>query len=349
MRVVIVGATGNVGTSVLEALAPEEAIDEIVAIARRQPTSPLPRARFVAADITRSDLAPLFRGADAVVHLAWLIQPGRDESTTYAVNVDGSRRVFRAVVEAGVPSLVYASSVGTYSPGPKDRTVDESWPTEGVGSSFYARHKAAVERELDGLEREQPELRVVRMRPGLIFKAHAATEIRRLFAGPLLPGRLVSSRFVPVVPDTPRLRFQAVHSHDVGDAYRRALLAGVSGPFNLAADPTIGPAQLAQVLEARRVPVSAKVLRAAAAATFALRLQPSEPGWLDLALGVPLMDSTRARTALGWEPRHGALETLRELLRGMQTGTDYPTPPLTHAASGPLRIRELLTGLGARP
>lgn len=187
------------------------------------------------------------------------------------------------------------------------------------------------------------------MRPGLIFKAHAATEIRRLFAGPLLPGRLVSSRFVPVIPNTPRLCFQAVHSHDVGDAYRRALLADVSGAFNLAADPPIGPRELAQVLEARLVPVSATMLRAAAAATFRLRLQPSEPGWLDLALGVPLMDSARARTELGWQPRHGALETLRELLRGMQTGADYPTPPLAHASSGRLRIRELLTGVGARP
>src|SRR5581483_3884955 len=172
MRVVVLGATGNVGTSTLEALAPDERIEEIVAVARRQPISPLPRAQFVSADITRSDLAPLFRGADAVVHLAWLIQPGRNESITHSVNVDGSRRVFEAIVEAGVRTLVYASSVGAYSPGPKDRMVDETWPTDGVRSSFYARHKAAVERDLDRLERDRPEMRVVRMRPGLVFKAH---------------------------------------------------------------------------------------------------------------------------------------------------------------------------------
>jgi UDP-glucose 4-epimerase len=349
MRVVVVGATGNVGTSLLEALAPETAVDEVVAVARRAPQREFPRTTFVSADIARSELVPIFRGADAVVHLAWLIQPGRDESTTHSVNVYGSRRLFAAAVEAKVPLLVYASSVGAYSPGPKDRFVDESWPTEGVRSSFYGRHKAAVERDLDRLEREQPTLRIVRMRPGLIFKAHAATEIRRLFAGPLLPRRLVSSRFVLVVPDTPRLCFQAVHSHDVGDAYRRALLAGARGAFNLAAEPPIGPAELAEVLSARTVPVPARALRAAAAVTFKLRLQPSEPGWLDLALAVPLMDSSRAKSELGWEARHGSLETLSELLRGMQQGTDYPTPPLAHGTSGLLRIRELLTGLGARP
>ncbi|MBV9537292.1 MAG: NAD-dependent epimerase/dehydratase family protein, partial [Solirubrobacterales bacterium] len=139
MRVVVVGGTGNVGTSVLESLASEVEVDEIVAIAKRPPAVQFPKARFVSADIRYSDLVPLFLGAGAVIHLAWLIQPGRDEATTRSVNVDGSRRLFDAVVEAGVPLLVYASSVGAYSPGPKDRFVDESWPTSGIDTSFYAR------------------------------------------------------------------------------------------------------------------------------------------------------------------------------------------------------------------
>ena len=152
MRIVVVGATGNVGTSLLESLRSETAVEEIVAVARRAPATTFPRTTFVSADIARADLVPLFRGADAVVHLAWLIQPGRDESVTGAVNIDGSRRLFRAVADAGVPLLVYASSVGAYSPGPKDRFVDESWPTDGTPSSFYSRHKATLERDLDLLE-----------------------------------------------------------------------------------------------------------------------------------------------------------------------------------------------------
>src|SRR5690348_15504321 len=203
MRVVVVGATGNVGTSLLEALEPETRIHEIVAVARRPPGRTFARTTFIRADIASSDLVGVFRGADAVVHLAWLIQPGRTEAITHRVNVAGSERVFRAAAEAKVPALVYASSVGAYSPGPKDRLVDESWPTEGIGSSFYSRHKVAVERQLDRLELEHPELRVVRMRPGLIFKAQAATEIRRLFAGTFLPRALLRPGLIPFVPDTP--------------------------------------------------------------------------------------------------------------------------------------------------
>jgi UDP-glucose 4-epimerase len=215
MRVVVFGATGNVGTSVLESLVARREVQEIVGVSRRAPADLFEKTSFVEADIARCDLVPILRGADAVIHLAWLIQPGRNESVTKAVNVTGTARLLQAAVQAGIKNVVYASSVGAYSPGPKDRFVDESWPTEGIASSFYARHKAAVERQLDELEREHPDIRTVRMRPGLIFKAQAATEIRRLFAGPFLPQALLTPKLIPFVPDVPRLRFQAVHSLDV--------------------------------------------------------------------------------------------------------------------------------------
>ncbi len=348
MRVVVTGATGNVGTSVVGALAGDGGVDDILALARRAPNRDLAGAEFVAADVADSDLTPIFRGADVVVHLAWLIQPGRDESVTSRVNLRGSHRVFESVVAAKVPALVYASSVGAYSPGPKDRFVEESWPTDGIATSFYSRHKAAVERELDRLEQEHPGLRVVRLRPGLIFKREAATEIRRLFVGPFLPRALLRSGLVPFTPDVPGLRFQAVHSDDVGDAYRRAVLSDAAGAFNVAAEPAIGTAELAALLDApaRKVPPS--LLRKAAAATFAMRLQPVEPGWLDMALSVPLMSSVRARQVLGWEPRRTATEAIREVMIGMREGADDQTPPLARGTSGPARLRELVTGLGGR-
>jgi UDP-glucose 4-epimerase len=349
MRVVVIGATGNAGTSLLGSLTAEPSVQEIVAVARRAPVRTWPRTRFVAADIAQADLVPILRGADAVVHLAWLIQPGRDEWVTYRVNVTGSERVFNAVIEARVPTLVYASSVGAYSPGPKDTLVDETWPTEGIESSFYSRHKVAVERQLNRLEREHPHVRVVRMRPALIFKAQAATEIRRLFAGPLVPRALVRPSLIPFVPDIPRLRFQVVHSSDVGDAYRLALLSDVRGAFNLAAEPPIGPSELADIVHARQIKIPAAVVRIGAAATYRLRLQPTEPGWLDMALAVPLMDSARAGTELGWKPRNNAPDTVRELIEAIRRGSQEQTPPLARRTSGPGRVRELLTRVGGRP
>src|SRR3954462_13761803 len=170
MRVVVVGASGNVGTSLLRSLADEPAVESVLGLARRLPNLRFPKTEWRQADISRSDLQPHFEGADAVVHLGWLIQPGRDLATVRATNVDGSARVFGAAAAAGVKSIVYASSVGAYSPGPKDRAVDKGWPTDGIRSSFYSRHKAEVERLLDLFETEHPEGRTVRLRPALVFQ-----------------------------------------------------------------------------------------------------------------------------------------------------------------------------------
>jgi UDP-glucose 4-epimerase len=348
MRVIVTGASGNVGTSVLEALATEPEVQEIVGIARRVPETEFPKVEWRGADVTEDDLVPIFAGADAVVHLAWAIQPSRDESVTERINVEGTRRVIEAVARAGVESLVYASSVGAYGPGPKERQVDESWPVDGIPTSFYSRHKAATETMLDAFERREPEVRVVRLRPGLIFKAEAASEIRRLFAGPFLPGFLVRKRLVAALPRVPRLRFQAVHSRDVGEAYRQAVVRDVHGAFNIAAEPEIGVEELCEFFGARSFPLPAGALRAAADLSWKLRLQPSPPGWIDLALGVPAMDTTRARKQLGWKPKVSSLEALDDLLKGMRNAEGGPTPPLEPTAGGPMRTRELATGIGNR-
>jgi nucleoside-diphosphate-sugar epimerase len=346
MRVVVTGATGNVGTSVLAALGRDPQVTEIVGLARRLPDLAPPKVRWCQADVTTTPLAPIFKGADAVVHLAWAIQPSHDEPAMERVNVLGSGRVFGAAAEAGVPALVHASSVGAYSPGPKDEPVDESWPTEGIPTSPYSRHKARVERLLD--EVAAGGMRVVRLRPGLIFKREAASEIRRFFLGPLLPNFLVRPRLIPFVPDVPGLRFQAVHADDVGDAYRRAVVGGVDGAFNIAAAPTIGPPELASLLHARQVHVPAKPLRGAAALTWRAHLQPADAGWIDLALGCPVMDVTRARRELGWEPRTSSLEALGELLLGIRDGAGGDTPPLDPEAGGPGRLGELASGMGSK-
>jgi UDP-glucose 4-epimerase len=227
--------------------------------------------------------------------------------------------------------------------------VDESWPTTGIQSSFYARHKAEVERLLDRFESERGDTRVVRLRPGLIFKREAASGIRRLFAGPLLPGFLVQPRLIPVVPAHERLVFQAVHSYDAGEAYRLAIVNdGAHGAFNIAADPVLDPDELARALGARTVRVPAAVLRRGAALTYRLRLQPSEPGWVDMALAVPVMDTTRARSELGWRPERSSTDALLELLEGMREGAGLDTPPLEPGGAGALRMREFASGVGAR-
>ncbi|HEX2043237.1 MAG TPA: NAD-dependent epimerase/dehydratase family protein [Acidimicrobiales bacterium] len=328
MRVVVTGATGNLGTSVLAALAEEPAVESVVGVARRRPDVAWPKVAWRSADVTGADLSALFAGADAVVHLAWIVQPNHDERALQRVNVEGTLRVLDAVAVARVPVLVSESAFGAYSAGPSDRVVDESWPTHGLAGSWYSRQKAYVERALDAFELAHPEVRAVRFRSAYVLKREAAAQAHRLYGGPLLPHRLARPGRLPAIPFPSGMRFQAVHSLDVGQAYRRALVADVRGPFNLAAEPVLDAAAVASAMAARPVPVPPGLVRAAAAAAWHLRLQPTSPDWVELLVRPTLLDARRAGEELGWSPVHTATAALAEFLDGVADGAGGDTPPL---------------------
>ncbi|MFE9747670.1 NAD-dependent epimerase/dehydratase family protein [Saccharothrix saharensis] len=333
MRIVVTGATGNLGTALLRRLADEPDV-AVHGISRRAPEvePPYDSINWTPVDISREGaeepLAEAFRDADAVVHLAWLIQPSRDERLLYRTNVAGSDRVFTAAAKVGVPHLVHMSSVGAYSPAAKDHTVDESWPTDGLVNSYYSRHKAAVEHQLDQVEREHPQLTVTRVRPGLVLQPDAAAEIKRYFLGRLVPHALFRVK-LPVLPLPRTMVLQFVHADDVADALARILTTRAEGAFNLVSEPVVTPQVLAEVMGTRHVPIPPAALRTAARLSWRLRLQPTSPGWVDLALTAPLLDATKAFARLGWTPRHNARDTLRQLLDGLARKEGLaPSPPL---------------------
>lgn len=340
MRIVVTGATGNIGTGVVRALRADPQVDTVIGLARR------PADGVVTADVERDDLVPHLRGADAVVHLAWLFQPTRRPERTWRANVLGSMRVFEAAATAGVPKLVHTSSIGAYSPREDDEPVTEDWPTHGWPGAAYTREKAYLERYLDAFEARHPEVGVVRMRPGFVFQRSAATEQRRLFGGPFVPGSLVRPGLIPVVPDVPGLRCQIVHTDDLADAVRRAVTRPVRGPFNIATGPVVDPRFAADLLGARLIPVPAAVVRAAVDAAWRLHAIPATPGLFDAVMRLPVMDTGRAQSELDWQPRHDAADTLREFLAGLREGAGADTAPL---APDRHRLHEIATGVGRRP
>jgi len=328
VRVVVVGATGNVGTSVVEQLAIDGGVESVVGIARRRPAWHPDKVEWVEADVAKDDLGPFFVGADAVIHLAWAFQPSHRPAVTWNVNVIGTARLLRMIESAGVPALVVASSVAAYSPGDKSRRVDEDWPTHGWSPAAYCREKAYVERLLDHFEAVHPSTRVVRMRPCFLFQPAAAPEQRRIFAGPLLPERLVGRFGVPIVPDLPGLQLQALHTEDAARAYVQAIHADVSGAFNLAADPIIDAAAISEVFGGRTLRLPVRPVRELLAAAWHSRAVPAPPELFDYVLQMPLMDCSRAHGALGWRPRNSAIDALAGLRAGLRGGAGISTPPL---------------------
>ncbi len=336
------GATGNVGRSVVEALAARDEVSQLIGMAggRLRPDWSPEKASWVDAGVVDSDLEPLFRGADAVVHLAWAIQPSHNAAKLKRINVNGSQRVFDAVAATGVPKLLCASSVGAYSAAPKDRLIGEDWPIGGE-ASFHGRHKAAVEGQLDVFERAAPDTKVIRLRPALTCRGDAAAELRRLLAGPFIPGFLLRSGLVPAIPRMSGLRFQTIHTSDLARAYALATVRDVSGAYNLAAGPLLGSDDLAAALNLGTFPLSFSLARRLADLSWRLRLQPTPPDWLDMAMELPLISSDRAARELDWEPRVTAIEALADLFAGLHTTNDTAAlinSPVMHLGQWPAEI-----------
>ena len=349
MRVVVTGATGNVGTKVVQRLAADGDMSQVVGVARRRPRVPPSSVPVEPLDVATDDLHEVFARADVVVHLAWLFQPTHRPLVTWRTNALGTERVLDAAAKAGVGAIVHASSVGAYAPGPDDgRPVDESWPTHSQPTAAYGREKAYAERLLDIFELEHPDIRVVRMRPAFTFRRASASSQRRLFAGPFLPARVLDGGRLPVLPYPAGLQFQAIHTDDVAAAYHLAVVGDVHGAFNIASDPVLDGPSLARLLDARPLEVPEVLVRAAVAAGWHAHVVPAEPHLFDLFMRLPLMSTERARTQLGWEPRHDATEALREMLEGMSAGAGEGSAPLApDSVRG--RVDEVLTGVGELP
>ena len=330
MRIVITGASGNVGTALLRRL--EGRGHELVGVVRRVPAqaAPYAQARWYSVDLSEpraaERLTPVLRGADAVVHLAWGFQPTRDPDYLERLGVGGTRAVLESAREVGVAHVVHMSSVGAYSPSRGPEPVDESYPTDGTPTSVYSRHKVAAERLLDDFEQIAPHPTVARMRPGFVLQRDAASGLLRYGVPPYVPARALG--WLPVLPLARSLVIPVVHADDLADAVARVLERGAGGAFNVSGDPPVRAHDIARAFGARLLPVPAPLVGRFVDLTWRARLQAIDRGWVDLAFSVPLLDTTRARTVLGWAPQHDAVATLADTVQGMQERASTRSPVL---------------------
>jgi nucleoside-diphosphate-sugar epimerase len=278
--------------------------------------------------LNRASVEGLVDGADVVVHLAFVIMGGPEES--HEINIVGSRNVFEATIAAGVKRLVYASSVAAYGfHDDNPPLLTEDTPLRGNEDFYYSAHKAELEALLGGLL-ESSSTEGYLFRPCIVAGPDATMLIRSLPYVQLserLPTALRSLFDVvpvlkPVLPD-PGVPFQLVHHDDVATALRAAVLGrGQPGAYNLAAPGVLTVSDLADALGWYSVPVPELAVDATAEIAVRLPFLPPEAAWLSAFRRPVLMDSTKARRELRWRPRHDAITTLRQMVAAHRADLD---------------------------
>jgi UDP-glucose 4-epimerase len=322
LKVAVTGPTGEIGKPLMAELERRDEVQSVVGMARRafEPADEgWAKVEYRRGDILdRGSLAALFDGADVAVHLAFAIFGSREE--TRKINLQGTRNVFEAAIKAGVSRLVYASSVAAYGFHPENpQPLTEEVPAWGSDSFYYSAQKAELEDLLDellpgsGVEAYVFRPCIVAGPRATMLIEQTVDAVRTVDPLPLLRRNVEKLPLVsPVLPD-PGVPFQLVHHDDVARAMAAAICAdGPPGVYNLAGDGKVGVGDVAHALGWRSIPVPRPAVSLGTAAARRLSFASAKLEWAIAAETPVLMDTSRARRDLGWQPRHDAEETLAE-------------------------------------
>jgi nucleoside-diphosphate-sugar epimerase len=323
LTVAVTGPTGTFGLALMPLLQEDDRVDRVIGIARR-PFDPAERGwtkmEYRRGDVRDADaLRTSFDGAEVVVHLAFLILSGGRE-TTRAINVEGTLNAFRAAAEVGVKRFVYASSVAAYG-FHRDNPIgiSEDWATRPADRLFYAQEKAELEHLLQQEAATRPQTALYLLRPPIVLGPDAVGAKVSLptVLAPLARAVGAALWCLPGLPAlVPDLPLQLIHQEDVAEALRLCVVgAGAPGAYNIAADDVVTFVDVARELGLRGVRLPGGPVASLARAVAKLPYLPSAAQWVEAMSHPAIMDTTKAKTQLGWRLRHTAIESLRSTFR----------------------------------
>lgn len=323
LTVAVTGPTGTFGHGLMPLLQDEPSVAKVVGIARRS-FDPVAegwtKMEYRRGDVRDEDaLRQAFTGADVVVHLAFLIIGGEND-TTRSINIEGTLNAFRAAAAAGAKRFVYASSVAAYG-FHRDNPVGmtEEWPTRPAEKLFYAQEKAELEELLEAESAKHPELELYLLRPPVVLGPHTVGGKAPL-PGPLAPlNKYLQGAIrrlpLPVPALVPDIPIQFIHEDDVGRALLQCVIAaGPPGAYNIAGEGVLSLLEVAREFNVVPIPISSRAVYGGARLLSRLPLRTAGE-WIEAFSHPAIMDTTRASEQLGWKPQYTGLEALRDTLQ----------------------------------
>jgi len=315
-RVVLVtGACRFLGGYLTARLVQNPLIEKIIAVDAIAPSKDLQRrmgrAEFVRADIRNPLIAKVIRNSDVdtVVHAAAASYVPRSggRATLKELNVMGAMQLFAACQKApSVRRVVLKSTSEVYGSHPHDPVVfTEDGSSRRPPRDGFARDSVDIEGYARGLGRRRPDVALTIVRLANMIGPAMDTALARYLSGPVVPTVLGHDA-----------RLQLLHEQDALGALERATLAGVPGTFNIGANGIIMMSQAIRRAGRLSLPVptfGVGVVDSVRKATMNSEVNRDQLEYFTFGR---VMDTTRMRTELGFEPRWTTLAAFDDFVRG---------------------------------
>jgi UDP-glucose 4-epimerase len=310
VRYLITGGSGYIGSRLTEILALRDETERIIDLDIRPPDTPQAKTTFVRGDVrdAKSARALLEREQpDVLIHLAFLLNPIRDEARMYDIDVNGTEAVLRAAAEAGTEQVLVTSSATAYGAFPDNpKPIAEDWPVRGQPDFSYARHKAEADRLCQLWALEHPDRVMTIVRPCIVFGPNVDNYISRSWE---------NSPFMPVMDGVDE-EFQLVHEDDVVSAIVGLVDAKAGGSFNVAADGTLRWGESAAMIGLKTREISLKTVRRIYSVAWALHAPRVEapPGNLNFVRYPWVVSNEKLKAEVGWQPSADTREVFVETM-----------------------------------
>jgi nucleoside-diphosphate-sugar epimerase len=301
MKVLVTGATGVYGRSVVERL--HRAGHEVVAMARNPPKALPAGVGFAAADVR--DLAAVTKamaGCDVVCHLAFVVTPMKDREESRRISVGGTANVLEAMKRTGARRLVSASSAMSYGANPDNPPLfNEQHEQRPAADYVYGTDKVAAERLIieSGIE-------AVIARTAVTVGRNIDNLLVDIFAAPSIVG----------IKDVD-IRYQLVHQDDIGRFFAFACEQGPPGPVNVSPPDFLPLHEIAEILGRRYVEVSASQALKAIEFMWEHDLADITPGEAAGISYLPRMATDRLRDEWGFECAWSTADAVLDLRRAV--------------------------------
>jgi UDP-glucose 4-epimerase len=320
VRYLITGGSGYIGGRLIDELSGREETEVIVDVDVRPPPRQWPNTEFVKGDVRDGRaIKGLLESheIDVLVHLAFILNPIRDEARMYDVDVNGTQAVLQAASEAGVNQVLVTSSATAYGAFPENpKPIAEDWPVRGAPDFSYAKHKADSDRICQLWALQNPDAVMTIVRPSIVFGPSVDNYIVRA---------IENNPFIPILDGVDE-EFQLVHEDDVVTALFALLDGKHEGAFNLAGDGLLTWRRAAEMIKKKTREVSLKNMKRFSGLLWRLHVPRTEapPGNLDFIRYPWVVSTEKLKSTAGWQPRYDTLETYKVTMRARDLLPESP-------------------------